>query len=114
MTINVLTAVVIFIITGILALVGKSIGTKVSKKVYDHQKDHKQISELGDEFNSISLLLLKGQILDIYLRAKNTGIDDFECDLANELFEKYSSKGGNGYMKTVITKINQMEEEKAV
>ena len=79
----------------------------IARTVWNFTKDHK---EKHDRLDKGQTLLFRGQILDIYNRGKTKGyLGEHEKELANEIFDEYSRRGENGYIKRTIEKINKEE-----
>lgn len=91
-------AVAGFCITGIIGY--------TASQLLNNSMEHKESHEILKEGMQ---KLLKSQVLDIYNRAKTKGvIGEHEKDVANELYDVYHIMGGNGYMKEIKDKINDL------
>lgn len=92
-------AVAGFCITGIIGITA----TRLLHNSKEHKESHDVLKEGMQK-------LLKSQVLDIYNRAKTKGeIGEHEKDVANELYDVYHIMGGNGYIKEIKDKINDMK-----
>lgn len=97
-----------FIVTGLIGYLTKNTLTKIK----NHSEEHKRLQKADIKNNASMQLIHKAQIMDIYDRGKERGyLGEHDKELANEIFDNYSSRGGNGYVKTVLDKINNMNEK---
>ena len=120
---SIITGVLLFVATGILGVLARYI----IKRCKEHQEEHMQLKELIEKLDPLlekhtethdiinenynvlknnAMIDTRETIIQYYYKGKkNKGLERYELEIVNDLYESYQNLGGNSYVSSLVKEI---------